>query len=477
MAYIGNQGGTQNFRKCDAITTSATATYNLLVGGVAVNPAQNQTIVSLNGVVQSSGDSYTIASSQITFASTLASSDVIDFILILGDTLNVGTPSDATVSLAKLTASGTKDSTTYLRGDNTFATVSGTALTGSTDNQVTTVTGANAITGEANLQFDGSRLGVNNSSMSSYDANGEDLVVGGHSGSNGMTIACGSSGSSNILFATGTVGDQPYKGRIRYEESDNHMAFYTDGASERMRIASTGTISMGTTNTHAELTVYQSDLDEWVTRFQNTNATRSYCVRTQMTTDHNDTTSDFMSGVGASTTRWKIQSNGNMENINNSYGAISDERIKENITNANSQWEDVKKLKFKNYNIINETNTQLGVIAQDLETDGMNGLVSESPPTINHVEIDSLFGTLEDDTSDPLTLYEDGDVIPEGKKIGDGKTFSKKVGEVKSKIKAVKYSVLYMKAIKCLQEAMEKIETLETSNTDLTTRLEALENA
>ena len=154
MAYIGNKPEVGNFRKCDAITTSATATYNLLVSGVAVNPNQNQCIVSLNGVIQSSGNSYTIASSQITFASTLASSDVIDFILILGDTLDVGTPSDATVSLAKLTASGTKDSTTYLRGDNTFATVSGTALTGSTNNQVTTVTGANAITGESDLTFD-----------------------------------------------------------------------------------------------------------------------------------------------------------------------------------------------------------------------------------------------------------------------------------------------------------------------------------
>ena len=102
MPYVGNKPEVGNFRKCDAITTSATATYNLLVGGVAVNPNQNQCIVSLNGVIQSSGNSYTIASSQITFASTLASSDVIDFILILGDTLDVGVPSDDTCSQAKI---------------------------------------------------------------------------------------------------------------------------------------------------------------------------------------------------------------------------------------------------------------------------------------------------------------------------------------------------------------------------------------
>ena len=104
MPYVGNKPEVGNFRKCDAITTSATATYNLLVGGVAVNPNQNQCIVSLNGVIQSSGTSYTIASSQITFASALTSSDVIDFILILGDTLNAGIPSDSSVDASKITA-------------------------------------------------------------------------------------------------------------------------------------------------------------------------------------------------------------------------------------------------------------------------------------------------------------------------------------------------------------------------------------
>ena len=104
MPYVGNKPEVGNFRKCDAITTSATATYNLLVGGVAVNPNQNQVICSLNGVIQSSGTSYTIASSQITFASALTSSDVIDFILILGDVLDVGVPSDDTVDASKITA-------------------------------------------------------------------------------------------------------------------------------------------------------------------------------------------------------------------------------------------------------------------------------------------------------------------------------------------------------------------------------------
>ena len=44
------------------------------------------------------------------------------------------------------------------------ADASGTALTGSTNNTITTVTGANAIQGEANLTFDGSSLAVTGSS-------------------------------------------------------------------------------------------------------------------------------------------------------------------------------------------------------------------------------------------------------------------------------------------------------------------------
>ena len=43
--------------------------------------------------------------------------------------------------------------------------------------------------------------------------------------------------------------------------------------------------------------------------------------------------------------------------------------------------------------------------------------------------------------------------------------------------KGVNQSVLYMKAVKALQEAMERIETLEANNTDLLARVTALESA
>jgi hypothetical protein len=107
MAYIGKQPVVGNFVKLDAITTSATATYNLLNGGVAYFPqTANNCIVSLNGVIQSPTSAYTISGSTIVFSDALTASDSIDFILVLGDVLSIGTPSDGTVTSAKL-ASGT----------------------------------------------------------------------------------------------------------------------------------------------------------------------------------------------------------------------------------------------------------------------------------------------------------------------------------------------------------------------------------
>ena len=73
-----------------------------------------------------------------------------------------------------------------------------------------------------------------------------------------------------------------------------------------------------------------------------------------------------------------IRPDGDLENSNNSYGGISDQRYKENIADANTQWDDIKALQIRKYNFIGESLTHIGVIAQELETAGMNGLVYES---------------------------------------------------------------------------------------------------
>lgn len=104
MAYIGKQPIIGNFQICDAISTvNGQAAYTLQVGGVNVSPETvNNMICSVNGVIQKPGVSYTVSGSTITFTSNLVTGDVIDFIQILGNVLDLGTPSDATVTTAKI---------------------------------------------------------------------------------------------------------------------------------------------------------------------------------------------------------------------------------------------------------------------------------------------------------------------------------------------------------------------------------------
>ena len=104
MAYLGRQPTIGNFQVCDAITVvDAQAAYTMQVGGVNVSPeSANHMLVSLNGILQAPTSSFTVSGSTITFASALETGDVIDFIQILGNVLDLGVPSDNTVSTAKL---------------------------------------------------------------------------------------------------------------------------------------------------------------------------------------------------------------------------------------------------------------------------------------------------------------------------------------------------------------------------------------
>jgi hypothetical protein len=137
---------------------------------------------------------------------------------------------------------------------------------------------------------------------------------------------------------------------------------------------------------------------------------------------------DFFSFYCGGNQRVVIASDGDITNSTGSYGTISDENLKENISDASSQWDDIKALQVRKYSMKEDnldSANKIGVIAQELEKSGMNGLVSETP------------------LADPDDITK------------------------KETVKSVKYSILYMKAIKALQEAMARIETLEAKVTAL----------
>ena len=140
MPFIGTQPEVGGYSVLDALTASATASYTLQLNSANFVPASaNQLLVSLNGVIQKPGSSFTVSGSTLTFSSALTSSDSIDFIISMGEPLLIGTPSDATVTGNKL-ASNIGISTT----GNIATTGSGTlSVAGNT-----TLSGTAAITGK-----------------------------------------------------------------------------------------------------------------------------------------------------------------------------------------------------------------------------------------------------------------------------------------------------------------------------------------
>jgi hypothetical protein len=224
------------------------------------------------------------------------------------------------------------------------------------------------------------------------------------------------------------------------------LQLHTNGA-ERARIDSSGSLFVGRTSQvtnggvgavhHFE----QVGDAQWAVTTHG-NQTNNYGHSVYYATAHDGTGNHFLYCTDSGANRLRIRSDGDVQNHDNAYGSTSDERIKQNIKDANSQWNDIKALKVRNFKKKDDVRQygdkaweQIGVIAQELEAAGMTKLITESPPDEHDIKSSAEFGTLNEDGT---------------------------IKEVKAKVKDVKYSVLYMKAVKALQEAMTRIETLET---------------
>ena len=148
--------------------------------------------------------------------------------------------------------------------------------------------------------------------------------------------------------------------------------------------------------------------------------------------------------MSTGTITYEVYTNGNVKNSNNSYSQLSDERLKENIIDAPSQWDDIKSLRIRKYNFRDnngyETHTQIGLVAQEVEAVSP-GLVQETP------------------------VREDATPVLDAE------------GNELEATKSVLTSVLYMKSVKALQEAQTRIETLESQHADLLARVTALEGS
>jgi len=104
VPFLGRSGGAGKPNVLlDAITTSATATYNLTKDSVAYFPAgATSLMVSLNGVTQAPTSGFTVSGSQIIFDSALASTDVIDYVVGYDSLIKTLAVSDASITTTKI---------------------------------------------------------------------------------------------------------------------------------------------------------------------------------------------------------------------------------------------------------------------------------------------------------------------------------------------------------------------------------------
>ena len=163
MAYIGRDTDKiSNVEVLDNITFDGSSSYTLQKGGSNFTPSSaNTLLVSIDGVVQAGN--FTVSGSTIDFGTAVAGTSTCDFILHYGiglitapsdGTVTTAKLADSSVSLAKLTATGTKDATTFLRGDNTFAEAGGGKILQvimSDDTNNLNTTGTSFVTGGTGL--------------------------------------------------------------------------------------------------------------------------------------------------------------------------------------------------------------------------------------------------------------------------------------------------------------------------------------
>ena len=287
----------------------------------------------------------------------------------------------------------------------------------------------NNTTGSYNVALGGSALGLNYTGSSNTavgyaagytsESTAGNTFLGNYAGnlSTGASNTYVGSGAGYLMStgARNTILGQysGNQGGLDIRTANNNIVLSDGDGNPKMYYAQSQPMWVINNNTNGQ----------WVGRIRHDGTSDVYgLIITYNNATINADSNPFIYCNDSTTVRFIVNSNGNVTNTNNSYGAISDEKLKENIVDAASQWDDIKALTVRKYSLKADeldAPNMLGVIAQEVETAGMGGLVYE-------------------------TQDQDGDL-----------------NDLGTVTKAVNYSILYMKAVKALQEAMTRIETLE----------------
>ena len=469
MSYIGQQLPADVFS--GFVTDSFTGDGSATTFTLSKEPFSEDTlIVVINNVIQKPTTNFTVSGTTLTIVGTAVASGDVIYAIHTGGPLPIGGASELDLNGAsdKLILDADGDTTISadtddqidikIGGSDKVSITSSQAKftqTGDTDVFVIESTSATAETSPDLVLF------RNSSSPADADTGGNLIFRGRNDNSqdvdyNSVTAACvdvsDGSESGRLEFATivagnsremmrfqsiGSAGSDTAEVAINEGSADINFRCESNGNDSMLKVdAGNDRVGVGTGSPATTFHVDAGEHNNTAVEFRHTgdgssNYPYGLAIRFQNSNRDNNT-EYFILCIDSSGSKFRVDSDGDVKNHDNSYGSTSDERIKEGIRDANSQWDDIKAVKVRNFKQKSDIEQygdkaweQIGVIAQELEDAGMDKLVKDE------------------------VLDEDGNI---------------------TEYKSVKYSILYMKAIKALQEAMAKIETLET-------KVKALEEA
>ena len=214
-------------------------------------------------------------------------------------------------------------------------------------------------------------------------------------------------------------------GPVVYAANSKPLLFAAGGA-EKMRIENTGYTKITddgdtTWNGYSFHAITQSAASQPTVMIYNDNAGgNNYGINVIHRSTSANTTGRFFLGAtnNGGTENIKIYTNGNIQNTNNSYTQLSDSRLKENIVDATSKLEEIKRLRVVNWNFIGDDLKQIGMVAQ---------------------EVEEIFPGLVDVTGDNQIIH----------------------GTTYENVKSLKYSVLVPILVKAIQELEARVTELE----------------
>ena len=289
--------------------------------------------------------------------------------------------------------------------------------------------------GPERMRIDSSgRLGIGETSMSSYDPGARTLVLNESGTLAGMTLRASSQGA--IYFADGLSGTEAYRGRIEYTHSDDLLRFGAGGNGNQVNVNSAGALLVNRTS--------QND-DELFSIFTDSTTPEMIILRNNAASSTKDMITMMHVKDSGTVHFMRFKRTGGLGNVggitteasSTSFNTSSDYRLKENEVLISDGITRLKTLKPYRFNFkITPEKTVDGFFAHE---------VTAVPEAI----------TGEKDAVETI-YYKDGDTLPEGKAVGDVKEENAIVPQ------SLDYAKITPLLTAALQEAISKIEVLET---------------